>query len=160
LDNFSLNTGDSGPVDMPTMIAEACKEMEEDLKPLLARLSGEFDPARNLLVIVGKAFDNAEVHLKFLTIFFDIFTYLPIDVRGKKYRFEFTTYSDITMKSKAHSYIIQTSLDKMPGTGHVTRIGWNEFVSQLVYTKDGKGANLPEPSPFFDDIEVEAEKPA
>ena len=152
MDKFSLETaGANKKEDLPTMIASACHDMEEDLKPLLVRLSGYFDYPKNMLVIEGKAFDNDEIHHKYQTIFFDIFTYLPMDVRGKKYRFTLTTYSDISLRKEKHSYLMQTSLDAMPGTAEVTRAQWKSFVQQLLHTKDGRRMMLPEPAPFIDD---------
>ena len=151
MDNFSLETSGNEKQDLPTMIANACKEMEENLKPLLVRLSGYFDYPNNTLVIEGKAFDNNEIHHKYLNIFFDIFYYLPIDITGKRYRFTMNTYSDISLRKEVHSYLVETSLDALPGTAEITRADWNAFASQLVHTKDGGKAYLPEPSPFVDD---------
>lgn len=151
MDNFILETSGSETQDLPDMITNACKEMEESLKPLLVRLNGYFDYPNNMLVIEGKAFDNNEIHHKYMNIFFDIFYYLPMDVTGKKYRFTMNTYSDISLRKEVHSYLMETSLDELPGTAEITRAGWKQFVSQLVHTKDGAKVMLPEPAPFLDD---------
>ncbi len=151
MDNFVLETSGSETQDLPTMITNACKEMEENLKPLLVRLSGYFDYPDNTLVIEGKAFDNNEIHHKYLNIFFDIFYYLPMDITGKRYRFVMNTYSDISLRKEVHSFVMETSLDAMPGTAEITRADWKQFVSQLLHTRDGVKAILPEPAPFIDD---------
>lgn len=151
MDNFTLETSGSEKQDLPTMIANACKEMEENLKPLLVRLSGYFDYPGNTLVIEGKAFDNNEIHHKYLNIFFDIFYYLPMDITGKKYRFTMNTYSDISLRKEVHTFVMETSLDALPGTAEITRADWKQFVSQLVHTRDGMKVLIPEPAPFVDD---------
>ncbi|MCE1247046.1 MAG: hypothetical protein LWY06_10415 [Firmicutes bacterium] len=137
--------------DLPTMIAEACKELEIDMKPDHIKLSGKFDSGQNMLIISGKAFDSDEIHEKVESIFFSIFSYLPMDIRGKRYRLELTIYSDIMFKREKHSYYIETSLDKMPDSGGVTRKEWEEFTGQLIFRKDGRRMMLPAPLPFLEE---------
>jgi hypothetical protein len=154
LDKFETKT--ASVKDLPTMIAEACKELEIDLKPNHVKLSGRFDANQNMLLIIGKAFDSEEIHEKIESIFFSIFSYLPMDVRGKRYRLEFSTYTDIMFKREKHSYYMETSLDRMPDTGALTKKEWDAFTAQLIFRKDGRRMALPAPLPFY---EPEEDKP-
>jgi len=157
LDKFSLDTPDNDKRDIQTKLNDACNQMVEDMKPMQVQLTGSFNPDSNLIELEGKGFDNQEINNKVLNIFFDLFYYLPVDTRGKKYRYKFTTFSDILMKKPKNTYMFETSLDKMPDTGNVTRQDWNQFISQLTATKNGRQMRIPEPVPFWD--EVPAEEP-
>jgi len=81
-----------------------------------------------------------------------------MDIRGKRYRLELTTYSDIMFKREKHSYYMETSLDKMPDTGAVTKKEWEGFINQLIFRKDGRRMMMPAPLPFYEEPDKEAAK--
>ncbi|MCD4783354.1 MAG: hypothetical protein K8T10_05905 [Candidatus Eremiobacteraeota bacterium] len=155
MDKFALDTSGKDKRDITTMIKDACDEMVKDLKPVSISLKGNFNPDANLIEIEGKGFDNQEINNKVLNIFFDIFYYLPVDVRGKKYRFKLTTFLDIMMNKPKNTYLFETSMDKMPDTGNITKQDWDLFISQLTATKNGKPFRIPEPVPFWDEVPTE-----
>lgn len=139
------------PRDLPTIIDEACRGLQEDIKPLTVTFTGRFDFPTNTVVITGRAYNNDEVNRKYLSLFFNLLYYLPIDTQGKRYRFELITYSDFAMRNVKHKYLLDTSMERLPGTAHITRKVWNSFISQLRAYKDGRPLIIPAPEPFYDD---------
>ena len=133
------------------MIADACKDMIEELKPLAVKMSGSFDATANKLHIIAKTVDGKEANDALFTMFYDIFFYLPIEIKGKKYIFDLYTYTDPTYSKKAHHFHLETSLELMPDTGGFTESQWEKYGSQLVYTKDGKSQDLEAPDMFLDE---------
>ncbi len=151
MDNFNVGSPEPDPRDLPTIIDEACRSLQEDVKPLSVSLTGTYDFPNNTVLISGRAYNNDEINRKYLNLFFDILYYLPIDTKGKRYRFELITYSDFALRNEKHKYVIETSMEKLPGTAHITRQAWNAFATQLKASKDGSPLVIPAPEPFVDD---------
>lgn len=149
MEEFKIEEKEKDP---SSAIKDACLEIIKDLKPQVVKLEGRYDPSSKTFIVEGKCVENDKVKDMIERIFFDLLYYLPVDVRGKRYRLSFTTYSDVSFTRPKSKYYLETSLDYMPDTGAVTRSAWEKFISQLIYTKDGKKRFLPEPTPFWDEV--------
>jgi len=134
-------------------IPDACMKMEDELEEIDVDIQGYYEEENNLLNITVNGDDVEEIYENYLTIFYDIFYYIPIEARGQKYRFELITYSDAPYVEEniAHKILMETSLDLLPGTGGMTEIEWNRFTDQLVYKYDDKDLTLDPPEMFLDE---------
>lgn len=156
-----MKTADAGQevpaekVDISSALSDALKNMEQELKPLIVELGGQFDAANKIVRLNAKCMDNERAENALHRIFFDLFFYLPVDPTEMIYVLEMNTYSEPSFKNKVHSFFMETRVDRMPDTGLVTRAEWNEFIGQLRYTKDGVDQTLPSPEPFYDDVTEE-----
>lgn len=159
MDEFSIEQ--EKPMDPQKAVNQACQEMIEDLKPTVVKLSGKYDPAKKTVYVNAKCVDNEEIESTIHKIFFDLLYYMPIDIKGKNYVLEVDTFTDPAFTNKRHNYRLSTSMEALPGTGAVTREIWDNFTSQLTYTRDGVPRKLPEPGPFWEEVppeEVPAEE--
>lgn len=138
-------------------LEKTCRDYLADLiEPEDLQLEAKLTPG-NLVVKVG-APDEVDINASILDIFFDIFYFLPLDASGStQYHFEWTSYSDADYKKKAHHWVLETDVACMPDTGGFNQEVWERFLSQFVYTKDGKPQEMDFTPEFLDD---EAEEPA
>jgi hypothetical protein len=145
--------------DIKTALEEVCSAMTEDMKPLVVNVTGEYEEKRKLITFKVKSMDNEQIHDSHLRLFFDMLSYLSIDKYEKFYSFDLYTFANpaFTDDSRLHHYHLETSMDLIPDSGEITRKEWEKFVSQLVYTLDGKPQVFPNPGPFYDEIEESTE---
>lgn len=131
-------------------VRETLETVLDDLyRPDAFTVEGGFDPAEHELSVTVTAPSSKDFEPAVLETFYDLF--FTLEVPGEpscRYRFRWKAVQD---GSVVDEYLLETDLARMPDTGGVTREAWEAFVEQLIYQRNGRPQELPEPEDFLEE---------
>lgn len=119
-----------------SLIDNGLETLGREFEGLGVELSGYYDQPGRTLVIRCSAPQSREILERHIELYHKVFFHIPIDGRGRKFRFELDTYESEEEFSH-HRIVLQTSIELMPDSGGVTRAEWEAYADQLEYTIDG-----------------------
>lgn len=126
----------------PDEITHACERQMAEMDGLLESLSGSMEG--RTLTMRARGIEDEELHERVQELYFDFPFMLGMSPEEiERYRLE--------LQTPEHHYVLDSRVDLLPDTGGGTREGWQKFLEQFVYLKDGQPQDFPVPDDFPED---------